>query len=1004
MIKLIINSGLVDKTVRILIFCLSTLIFQYFGCSQEKLSEIKKIEVQGIKNPLIKLDGTWKFTKNPPVEFWKNASDPTNWNNIRVPGECGMQGFAIKHNTPYAYKTKIRIPRDYESKIIKLKFDGVYSYARIWINEKFIREHHGGFTAFECDITNYVKGGDEVWLTVEITDKKNDLSYGSGYAKHPVGGILRSVWLQALPQNYFKYINIDTDLDQKYQDGRLNITLETSLKQPSYVSFELYDNHGNRINIGSEKYPINGVKKIISFSINHPEKWDAEHPCLYTLKTKLVDQIGNITYSKTQPVGFREIEIVGNRLLVNGKPVKLRGACRHDIHPLLGRISTPEYDKKDVLLAKEANINFIRTSHYPPSESFLDYCDQYGIFVEDESAVCFVNTHRSPGYRELLQSGPEFTHQYLSQLEEMVFYHRNHPSVIVWSVGNENRYDPNFKLSYDYVKSADKSRPVIFSYPGMVPDSIQCYDILSMHYPSYTGNMGPQYGIKIANFEYQTMPVLFDEWAHVACYNLPTLRTDPNVREFWGQSLDSMWTNLFESKGGLGGAIWGFIDETFMMPETLGGFNNWWGIQEIKGGSEVYRGPTIGYGEWGIVDTWRRKKPEFWNTKKAYSPAKILIKEIEDFQDGKDILLPVYNRFDFTNFNELTIEWEYQSVSGMLVPPDLEPHQKGTLKIPHNNWKKGEYLTIRFYQNGSDLIDQYHLRFGSRELELPELIPGMLNQQQDHDYIFFSGKNYSAKLSLKTGLMEDLSVRKDTLIKSGPYLNLLAFDKGSGTTIPFFDKARVWKLVNLEYSQINGIITINTDGTFDDTIAVHYTLQLDETGTLKISYSAAGLPEGKFIRECGIKFIGGNQFTKMKWDRHSYWSAYPEFHLGMPQGEIELNNPPAMVYREYPTHLWENDIKDFYYQGIHPSLPLSKIARATKENIYSFALTKNDLSGLIVLAAGDKSCRLDRTESGYILFINDLWDYASLKWGNYQKNITFEKEFKGTVYLQIRSF
>jgi beta-galactosidase len=322
----------------------------------------------------------------------------------------------------------------------------------------------------------------------------------------------------------------------------------------------------------------------------------------------------------TKKIGFREISVKGNNLLVNGRPVKLRGANRHDIHPLLGRVSTPEYALKDVLLAKEANMNFIRTSHYPPAEHFLDLCDEYGLYVEDETAVCFVGTHRSEEYvPHNTESDNRFSAQYLSQVQEMVMNHRDHPSVIIWSIGNENNYGSNFQASYDWIKENDKTRPVIFSYPGLAPDSVKTYDLLSMHYPEQTGDK-EQYGISTSGFGFRNMPVLFDEWIHVSCYNNTTLKEDPNVRDFWGIGLDSAWTRTFEADGGLGGAIWGYIDEVFMLPVDLPGFNEWWGMYDnVNIGSE-FSGTAVGYGEWGVIDVWRRRKPEFWNVKKAYSP------------------------------------------------------------------------------------------------------------------------------------------------------------------------------------------------------------------------------------------------------------------------------------------------------------------------------------------------------------------------------------------------
>ena len=769
---------------------LTSLMFS--SCVRNDVTENNEIVI-GTENPVICLNGTWKFTLDPPKEFWKNDSDPKNWSEIQVPGECAMQGFPIKHDTAYVYKTRIQVPQDFLDKVIKLKFDGVYSYARVWVNGTFVCDHHGGFTAWECTITDYVNPGEQAWLTVEIKDKKDDLSYGSGYAKHQIGGILRSVWLKALPENYPTQFYLTTDLDGKYQNASIKIQMSTSQEKNTSAIFSLFDPIGNKVELTQSEFRLTGNDDTIIIPIQNPLKWDAEHPSLYTLTMELKNTNGMTTYSKSQKIGFREIEINGNQLLVNGRPVKLRGACRHDIHPLLGRMSTPELDLKDVLLAKEANMNFIRTSHYPPSESFLEYCDTYGIYVEDESAVCFVNTHRSPGYRELKQSGPEFEHQYLTQVKEMVHYHRNHPSVIIWSTGNESRYDEHMQKSYDYIKSADPTRPVMSSYPGLVPESKKCYDILSMHYPGYQGNL-QQYGIATQNFEYDKMPVLYDEWAHVACYNMQTLQSDPNVREFWGQSLDSMWMNLFDSQGGLGGAIWGYIDETFMMPESLEGFNKWWGIQEYKNNEGVYKGHCIGYGEWGIIDTWRRKKPEFWSTKKAYSPTRILLKEIIDYQADENLLLPVYNRFDHTNFKEIKIVWEYQSKSDQLAPLDLAPHQKGAITIPAKNWGKGEILKVQFYNNNNNLIDAYHLRFGSRETSLPVLMAGNLTAKKDNDIISFTGESYSAKLDLNSGLIKDVISKNDTLIKSGPYLNILAFDNGDWAARPFSNRAKTWKL------------------------------------------------------------------------------------------------------------------------------------------------------------------------------------------------------------------
>ena len=439
-----------------------------------------------------------------------------------------MQGFSIKNDIPFAYKKEIKIPSDYKGKNIFLQFDGVYSYARVWINDNYVRDHFGGFTRWKCDITQFVKPGEKVWVTVEVTDKADDISYGSGYAKHQIGGILRDVSLIALPRVYPEDIKIVTDLDGNYINADLNISGKLNkVSEHARIELRLYDKDQKEIKLKKPVYTINkesGFK--ITNPVNTPEKWDAEHPNLYTLQILFYTN-DDLQWSKKYKFGFRKVSVENNIFLVNGKPVKLRGACRHDIHPLLGRVSTPEYELKDVLLAKESNMNYIRTSHYPPTDNFLSLCDEYGIYVEDETAVCFIINYRIEGYKaaENSQSNPSYTDRYLSQLEEMVNTHKNHPSVVIWSIGNESVFGTNFQKSYDWVKANDKTRPVMFSYPGTAPDSIAPYQILSMHYPDIDGDLD-QYAKKTKGFGHSGIPVIFDEWAHVACYNNETIKLD----------------------------------------------------------------------------------------------------------------------------------------------------------------------------------------------------------------------------------------------------------------------------------------------------------------------------------------------------------------------------------------------------------------------------------------------------------------------------------------------
>ncbi len=965
--------------------------------------------IDSVSNPIINLNGTWKVNINPQEKFWEIVALNDEWKDIQVPGECMMQGFSIKHDQVFVYKKSIDIPDDYNGKLIVLQFDGVYSYARVWINGNYVRDHSGGFTRWECDITPYVKPGETSILTLEVTDKADEISYASGYAKHQIGGILRDVNLLALPFNYPVDITIKTDLDENYQNASLIISGETKKQSDnSKITLELFDTNYKKLNLENASIPLNNAQyfQITNLIIN-PQKWDAEHPNLYSLYLSYFEN-GKLLWKKEYKVGFREIEIVNNQLLVNGKEIKLRGACRHDIHPLLGRVTTPEYELKDVLLAKEANMNFIRTSHYPPTENFLQLCDEYGLYVEDETAVCFVGSHRIEGYYPgATESDTGFTDRYLSQLKEMVVSHKNHPSVIMWSIGNENAFGSNFMKSYDWVKEYDDTRPVIFSYPGKVPDSIRSYDILSMHYPGIHGNMN-QYGEITKAFGYQQMPVIFDEWAHVACYNNFTIKEDPNIRDFWGRSLDSMWQKTFEANGGLGGAIWGMIDETFMLPDSLPGFNEWWGKIDKNVIPAEYSGNTIGYGEWGIVDTWRRKKPEFWNTKKAYSPIKLLKTEIESFSVGTPVAIPIYNRFDHTNVNELIIRLKYKGQKKTLNSPDIAPHHYGTLLIPMDEWDQNEKVFIEFLDINNKLVDKYALQLTSENIvKYNDELTDTIQIEENEKFLFVICENNTRIIiSKKTGLINGIQQASGSFLFSGPNINLRT--KGKSIMYSYHqinEYCADWQLKHFNYKKSGKKVFISIIGEYDNVFPVEFEFIVSSNGKIEIQYHIKNVPQ-EYIRETGIKFELEDVFDSLSWERNSYWSIYPENHLSATKGKISLYTDKQKTYRNEPKKDWNQDIKSFYYYGTEDELikqQLTNIAKSSKEHISEYCLHRNGKEVISVFSNGSVSCRLAKADSKIILFGNNQMDYIDLSWGNYQRNLILEKSYSGEIILKINT-
>lgn len=954
--------------------------------------------VAGVEEEVLLLNGEWE------LQFSKDE----RWEKVTVPGELAMQGFGIEHDKPVLYRKKFRVPSDFSGKRMILRFDGVYSYARLWVNGKYVTEHSGGFTRWENDVTEYLTPGKKNEIRLEVTDKINDISYASGYAHHPIGGILRDVTLYTLPEAHLQNFFVETLLDEAYKDAVLHI--HYVLPKTARVSFSLKDADGNAVSLPNAEVTVSAGENDHRFPVKRPLLWDAEHPHLYKLQVSV--EADGESYSFEREIGFRKIEIKGDRMLVNGKQVKLRGACRHDIHPTLGRVSTAETDSLDALLFKRANMNFVRTSHYPPTERFLKYCDRTGIYVECETAVCFVDTHRQKNYAPARsQDDPLFTDNYLNQLEEMVNTARSHTSVLFWSIGNESVYGKNFQLSYDWLKQEDTTRPVIFSYPGIVKEDKKVYDILSMHYPGCDGTM-TQYNASTVGFQGGGIPALFDEWAHVPCYTYTTLQDDPNIREFWGISLDKMWSKLFDAPGGLGGAIWGYVDETFMLPEPKRGTAYWIEFARTAKPAD-FQGNCVGYGEWGIVDVWRREKPEFWGTKKAYSPVKVLQTQVDDFIDGASVSLAVYNRFDHTNLNELTATVTYEGEMKQVMLPDLHPHEKGLLTVPAFAWKEGDSFLIEFFDAKGELIDAEQIQIGQMPvIECSRQIgkESAVQVKETDDFVVFRGRDFEIPFNKQTGLIENALSKGQVVIEKGPFLNLdLNVNHKTGPEVR--EKARSytvadkdWQKDSFSYQQEGNHVRVILEGHYAG-ISVLINFLIEADGTVSMDYRTKNEPNG-WLREAGLKLYLPDLYEEVSWNRKGYWSYYPKGSFAGNSGTAPLYNSVKVAYGANPDQPWNMDTHNYYYfadAGAVCKRPLTNQAKGMKENIYTYTLSQKDkdICLQIVSSRAGLGCRLNKTPAEeLVLYMDNRWDYPEIAWGDYCKALDVVPVY-GTVRIRL---
>jgi len=430
------------------------------------------------------LNGEWKFkwVETPtqvPENFWQPDFDVESWDKIKVPANWQMEGFgqpkfrnvalSFESNPPNipdyynpagCYKRKFTIPENWEDKEIFLRFEGVKSASYIWANGKQVGYNQGGFEPAEFNITEFIEAGEND-LSVEVI-RFSDGSYLENQDMWRLSGIFRSVKIYAQPKTYVHDFYVVTNLDKNYEDATLIVetVIRNTKNETAVCSLEidvLDKNEKSILNDGikSINFKVNpdSIKKVtLSTLIIDPPKWSAEFPNLFTILFQLKNKMGETVEAFTKKIGFREVEYNNNLLTVNGIPVKLNGVNSHMHHPEHGQTVPSATLKKDLLLMKQFNINCVRTSHYPPTPEYIEFADELGMYIIDE--VC------DEAHSNLqLSSNREWTEMYRDRSRKLVYRDRNHPSVIIWSAGNESGSGFNINEVIKTGKAIDPSRP-----------------------------------------------------------------------------------------------------------------------------------------------------------------------------------------------------------------------------------------------------------------------------------------------------------------------------------------------------------------------------------------------------------------------------------------------------------------------------------------------------------------------------------------------------------------
>ena len=623
--------------------------------------------------------------------FYEPGRIAQGFTTVKVPSCWAVQGFEepvyreFKDAPPSEgfYIKRFRVPRSFAGKRVLLRFGGVWASAEVWLNGRWIGRHDSGFTSFAYDVTGKVSADKDNMLAVRVRQVYPGYVCDT-YDDWSLGGIYRDVTLEAQPaKRWIDAVRVVTDFDKDYRDADLMMkvmvmdnnknTLPGNYRSPGrpyMLRFTLLDAGGNTVQTVERQvaaHTSTGRETAVTMRVASPKQWNAEHPYLYTLRVELVEPDG-VSQTKVQRVGFREVSTDGGVLCINGRPVKLRGVNHHDEYPDVGRATTREHWLQDLRLMKAANINYVRAAHYQHAKGFIELCDSLGMYVGGEVSL---------GGAGGMALDPGFTAASMLRTVETVERDANNPSIIYWSVGNEDALTPMYLRAAKVVKALDCTRPILLPWnaDADLPEEI---DIRAPHY--WTAD---EYDSLAAT---STRPVITTEYTHA-------YGTD----RFGG--LADRWRALTSHPAGAGGAVWMWADQGIKTPTRR---------DETKYGRIVKDDPYlwINTNGWdGIVDSYRNITRDYLELKAVYAPVRLANDCIRLTAGADTALVAVRNDYDFTPLSSVSIAWtlckDGRRLDSATVSIDAAPHSKGLVRVPLGRLgsvRRGEtaYVVVAF--------------------------------------------------------------------------------------------------------------------------------------------------------------------------------------------------------------------------------------------------------------------------------------------------------------------
>ncbi|MBP5681593.1 MAG: DUF4981 domain-containing protein [Bacteroidales bacterium] len=839
----------------------------FFGYESEAASKL----APEYSTNYLSINGEWKFqwqrnADNLPTEFTKVAFDDASWRTMPVPGcwELNGAGDPIYVNAQYAwarqhpntpptvptdnnwvgcYRHEVQIPASWKGQQVIAHFGSVSSCFYLWVNGKFVGYSEDSKLEAEFDLTKFVTPGKPALIAMQVI-RWCDGTYLECQDFFRNTGIHRDCWLYAQPKQHLQDIRVTPDLDANYENGSLRV--QVSVTAGAQVKLQLEDAEGHSIVTATTK------GNPVVLKVNNPHKWTAETPYLYTLRASVLNgsQVAQVVPVK---VGFRKIEVKDAQLLVNGKPILIKGVDRHELDPDGGYVVSRERMLQDIQIMKQFNINAVRTCHYPDDSYWYDLCDKYGIYMVAEANL---ESH-GMGYGEhTLAERADYHLAHLERNQRNVQRNFNHPSILFWSLGNEAGFGPNFIDAYKWVKAEDPSR--LCQYEGTL-DGIGRKKITleeattDVYCPMYADYRRMEdYGKNPS----MTRPFIQCEYAHAMGNSVG------GFKEYW--DLIRKYPNL------QGGFIWDFVDQSIRWKNKAG--------KEIWAYGGDFNETDASDGNFcdnGLISPDRVPNPHMYEVGYYYQNIWTTLTN----RSGSMCQLKVYNENFYTDLSNVRLEWillrnGVALRSGALETLKVEPQQTAGISLPVGELANdgAEYLLNLYYKvrQGDDLLPAGHilakqqlpLKVGARQQLTPSVLP--LNssltaaqvvksaEKKDGKYVITTPV-FGVDFDLKSGFMTRYEVKGLSLLAEGatfaPNFWRAPTDNDFGAGLQ--NKFAAWKspemnLKNLHVDLNNDTIFVTSQHEMPSVqcqLALTYVFYPD--GSLKVSEDLKTTPDAK---------------------------------------------------------------------------------------------------------------------------------------------------------------